>query len=146
MAEDISVKREIDNRIKNGIELLEKLLSQPKLFFSELKPSDIPGDIAGVYAIFDKESGEALYVGRTKNLRRRLYTNHLHGPRSNARLKKYLTEDESQTDICSIDDAKTYMKDKCYVQYIIEEDFWERGKIEGLFSYLLNVRYIHEEH
>lgn len=100
--------------------------------------------ISGVYAIFD--SKEVLYVGRTKNLRRRLYTNHLHGPKSNARLKKYLVEDESEEEIMNMDDAKQYLKDNCYVKYIVEDDTIQRGKIEGLLSYLLDVRYIHEEH
>jgi hypothetical protein len=43
-------------------------------------------------------------------------------------------------------DAKQYLKDNCYVKYIVEEDTVRRGKIEGLLSYLLDVRYIHEEH
>ena len=89
---------------------------------------------------------EALYVGRTKNLRRRLYTNHLHGPWANARLKKYLVEDPSQTEIRDMLEAKQYLKDHCYVKYIVEDDTVQRGRIEGLLSYLLKVRYIHEEH
>ena len=96
--------------------------------------------------IFDKNTGETLYVGRTKNLRQRLYNNHLMGPKSNARLKKYLVEDPSVTNITTMAEAKLYLRDSCYFQYIAEPDVIRRGQIEGLLSYLLNVRYIHEEH
>ena len=40
-----------------------------------------------------------------------------------------------------IDDESTK-----YFQYISEPDVRIRGQIEGLLSYLLDVRYIHEEH
>ena len=73
-------------------------------------------------------------------------TNHLHGSQANARLKKYLVEDEMLPDIKDMEGAKNYLKEKCYVKYIIEDDIARRGKIEGLLSYLLDVRYIHEEH
>ena len=43
-------------------------------------------------------------------------------------------------------EAKQYLKDRCYVKYIVEDDTVQRGRIEGLLSYLLKVRYIHEEH
>jgi hypothetical protein len=43
-------------------------------------------------------------------------------------------------------EAKDYLKANCYAQYIPEDDVIKRGQIEGLLSYMLNVRYIHEEH
>lgn len=137
---------DIEYSLNTGRVIAQKLLSASPLYFGTLTPSNIPDGIAGVYAIFDERSGEVLYIGRTKNLRRRLYTNHLHGPKTNARLKKYLVEDASEENISSMDDAKQYLKKYCYVKYIVEDDTVQRGKIEGLLSYLLDVRYIHEEH
>ncbi len=102
--------------------------------------------IPGVYAIYDRDIGATLYVGRTKNIRRRLYTNHLMGPAVNARLKKYLVEDPNRPDIPDMIAAKKYLQDRCVFQYIRVEETEARGKIEGLLSYLLNVVYIHEEH
>jgi len=102
--------------------------------------------LAVVYAIFNKDTNETLYVGRTKNLRRRLYTSHLMGPQTNARLKKYLVEDSNEPTITTMNDAKTYLKEHCYFQYIPESDTRIRGQIEGLLSYVLDVRYMHEEH
>ena len=102
--------------------------------------------VPGVYAIFDRSTGAMLYVGRTKNVRRRLYTNHLMGPETNARLKKYLAEDRNRPDIQNMAAAKPYLIDNCYFQYIRVDEMVKRGQIEGLLNYLLNVTYIHEEH
>lgn len=136
----------IDERVHDAIKLTDELLTSEKYFFRELVPSMLEDKLAVVYAIFDKDSNETLYVGRTKNLRRRLYTNHLMGSATNARLKKYLVEDEFQCEITNIQEAKQYLQGYCYFQYIVEPNMKRRGQIEGVFSYLLNVRYIHEEH
>ena len=133
-------------RIKIAQDLAEQFLNGEKYKFSELVPSDLKDKLAVVYAIFDKEDGSCFYVGRTKNLRQRLYNNHLMGPKSNARLKKYLTEDDTLPDIPTMEEAKQFLKDRCYFQYIPVSDVRERGHIEGLLSYLFNVQYIHEEH
>ena len=113
--------------------LEERLLHSQKYFFRELKPSDLPKE-AGVYAIFNNDSDETLY------------TNHLMGSKTNARLKKYLMEDDLMPDIESMDDAKRYLREHCYFKFIVVEDMRQRGQIEGLLSFFLDVRYIHEEH
>lgn len=99
-----------------------------------------------MYAIFCKDTGETLYVGRTKNIRQRLYNNHLHGPFTNARLKKYLVEDPDEKEITDIAAAKQFLLDCCCFQFVVEEDTMARGRLEGLLSYLFNVRYMYEEH
>ena len=133
-------------RLATAQTIVEKLLDSKKYPFDGLKPSDLGERLHVVYAIFDKADGVCLYVGRTKNLRQRLYTNHLMGPKSTARLKKYLTEDETRTDIPTMKAAKQFLKDRCYFQYLPIQEMSERGQIEGLLSYMLNVQYIHEEH
>ena len=135
----------LEQRMQQGIEFAKRALSAPKITFAEIKPSQIP-DAPGVYVIKIQESDETLYVGRTKNLRQRIYSNHLHGPLSNARLKKYLIEDPNEPSITNLAAAKQYLKDCCYVQFQIIDDLLERGQIEGLLSFLLNVRYLYEEH
>ncbi len=133
-------------RLTEAQQITESILNAPKYYFSELKPSVLPDKLAAIYAITDISTGEVLYVGRTKNIRQRLYYNHLMGPKTNARLKKYLVEDELQPKISDMLQAKEYLKQNCYVQFIAEPDTIKRGQIEGLISYMLNVRYIHEEH
>lgn len=135
-----------NKRINEAILIISKLLSSEKYYFKELVPSMLEDKLAVVYVIYNKDTEETLYVGRTKNLRRRLYTNHLMGPTTNARLKKYLIEDEGQSTITDLQQAKQFIKEKCYFQYIAEPDMRKRGQIEGLISFLLDVKYIHEEH
>lgn len=133
-------------RLFDAQKTVETLLNSKKYYFEKLKPSDLEDKLRVVYAIFDKTDGSCLYVGRTINLRRRLYTNHLMGPESNARLKKYLINDEERKDINTPNEAKNYLTDRCYFQYLPIRDKVQRGQTEGLLGYLLNVRYIHEEH
>lgn len=135
-----------DERLAEALELINNLLSSKEYYFRDLLPSMLEDKLAVVYVIFDKDSRETLYVGRTKNLRQRLYNNHLMGPATNARLKKYLIEDATQHEVTNMQEAKQYLKNHCYFQYIAEPIMQRRGQIEGLLSYLLDVKYIHEEH
>ena len=125
--------------------IAEQLLESQQYTFRGLTPSMLES-VPGVYAIFDQATGATLYVGRTKNIRRRLYTNHLMGPETNARLKKYLWMDPDRPDIPDMAAAKRYLIDNCYFQYIRVDEKVKRGQVEGLLSFLLDVTYIHEEH
>ena len=135
----------LSNRMGEAQRIVEQLLNSQQYTFRGLTPSMLES-VPGVYAIFDQVTGATLYVGRTKNIRRRLYTNHLMGPETNARLKKYLYKDSDRPDIPDMVAAKQYLIDNCYFQYIRVDEMVKRGQIEGLLSYLLNVTYIHEEH
>ena len=137
---------DMDQRLKEARVIADQLLSSERIDFKGLTPSRLEDGLPVVYAITDRRDGKVLYVGRTKNLRRRLYTNHLMGPATNARLKKYLTKDPERPDIPDMDAAKQELIDHCYFQYIPVADMRTRGQIEGLLSYLLDVQYIHEEH
>jgi len=107
------------DRLEVAKKWLEKLLANEKYYFLALKPSIIADKIAGVYAIFDTNTGEALYVGRTTNIRNRLYLNHLQGNSSTARLKKYIVEDEKIfPNIKNYEDAKIWINKNCYFQYV----------------------------
>ena len=135
----------LQTRAENGLQAARQFLASKKYYFSELKPSDLP-ERPGVYAIFHTDTGETLYVGRTKNLRQRLYNNHLHGPITNARFKKYLTEDPNEPEAKDFAAAKDYLKKHCCLQFVIEDDTLLRGRLEGLLNYLFHVRYLYEEH
>jgi predicted GIY-YIG superfamily endonuclease len=116
-----------------------------KIDFETLKADTISGKTEGVYIIRKKDSHRVLYVGRTTDMSSRLYTNHLQGNESTARLKKYLSEDEKLSCYKNFAEAKNWLKKNCYVQYIEESDYRTRGKIEGLFSFYFDVEYIHSE-
>lgn len=126
--------------------LLKELVDSDKYYFNELKPSQLEKELAVIYSITNYKTNVVLYVGKTTKLRRRLYTNHLMGSLANARLKKYLIDDLKLPHITNIEEAKQYIKDNCYFQYIAEPDTRRRGQLEGLFSYLLDVKYVDKEH
>ena len=136
----------IQEKVTEAEALISRLQNGKKYYFKNLNPSDLQDRLPVVYAIFVQETGENLYVGRTVNLRRRLYTNHLMGPKSVARLKKYLMEDESVPEITSMEEAKQFLRDHCYFQYLPVDDMRRRGQIEGMLGFFLDVRYIHKEH
>ena len=110
-----------------------------------MTPSKLP-QRAGVYVITARIEGVECpyYIGRTKNLRQRLYYNHLMGPLTNARLKKYLIEAKE----CSNrEDAKQFIRTYCLARWIEEPDIRKRGAIEGYTTGLLFPKYgIYEEH
>jgi GIY-YIG catalytic domain len=121
---------------------LEELLNSNDLFFADMKPSSLPQK-AGVYCIFHIDN-RPFYVGRSKNLQQRLYNNHLMGPLSNARLKKYLIDNNVVRDK---EEAKVYIRNNCKVKWIFEDDYRKRGAIEGYFTGVLFPNYgIDEEH
>ena len=136
---------DLSKRLIEAKTVAEDLLQSKAFSFCGLTPSMLES-VPGVYAIFDRDKEVTLYVGRTKNIRRRLYTNHLMGPSTNARLKKYLAEDPMRPDIPDIAAAKKYLLDHCGFQYIRVDDMTLRGQVEGLLGYLLDVTYIHEEY
>jgi hypothetical protein len=122
-----------------------QLSAMPAVPFATLLPSHVP-EVAGVYLITAKIGGieEAYYVGRSKNLRRRLYTNHLMGPVANARLKRYLISTGECADLKS---AKSFIRANCHARWIVETDIRKRGAIEGYVTGVLFPKHgIYEEH
>lgn len=136
--------------MKSIFESIKKHVSQmegsPVINFQDLKRSTIPEKTRGVYLIRNSKTHRVLYVGRTIDMSRRLYTNHLQGNQSTARLKKYLVEDPKMRGIKDFKDAKEWIKKNCYFQYLEEEDYEKRGKLEGLFGFYFDVKYIEKEH
>lgn len=128
---------------------LYELLTAEKVDFKTLKPSYIV-ETGGVYIITDSRNPLneiPYYIGRTKNLRQRIYRNHLMGDLSNARLKKYLVNDPVLKEITDKHSAKLFIKENCSVRWITEEDFKQRGYFEGYFTGMLKPQFgVYEEH
>lgn len=137
----------IDSKLNRARELYEELSCSRMYEFSTLVPSMIPDNTPGVYAIYEKRTMKTLYVGKTTQLRQRLYRNHLMGSLNNARLKKYLIDDlEAFPEIKDIAEAKEWIKANCCFKFIVVKDYRERGHIEGLMSFLLDTKYVDIEH
>jgi len=121
--------------------LLSKLLAQPLLRFKNMKPSDLP-EQAGVYLITVRK--KPYYIGRTKNLQRRLYNNHLMGPLVNARLQKYLIDSRECADRQA---AKQFLRAHASVRWLEESGMRQRYFLECYFTAMLEPKYgISEEH
>lgn len=131
----------INSRIIDLKNYAKAIIETEKIFFDGLVPSRLSEE-SGVYFLADKNNDTVLYVGKTTNLRTRLYTNHLQGNQSTARLKKYLVEDDNMTTIYTYKEAKEWIKDSCYFKFLKVDDERLRGQLEGGFSYLFNTKYI----
>lgn len=126
-------------------ERFKALVNATPLPFSALTPSQLPEE-PGVYVITALIGGQEqpYYVGRTKNLRQRLYTNHLMGALSNARLKKHLI---AAGECANIAEAKQFIRDHCSVRWVPQTGHRERGAVEGYVTGLLFPKHgIYEEH
>jgi hypothetical protein len=124
---------------------LDQLINGEALAFNMMTPSKIPKR-GGVYLISAK--GEELeipyYVGRSKNLRNRIYKNHLMGQLSNARLKKYLV---MFNECRNPKEAKEFIRERCIVRWFFENDTRKRGAVEGYVTGVVFPKYgIYEEH
>jgi hypothetical protein len=124
---------------------LKELLSHPPIKFAEMTPSMLP-QVPGVYLITKLGRGTETpyYIGRTKNIKERLYRRHLNGPLESAQLKKYLIDNQE----CStIEEAKEFIRRHCAARWIEESDYRIRGAIEGYCTAVLFPPYgIEEEH
>ena len=130
-----------DDRLQQLIKTKDQLLESPPMRFQEMTPKRIDGwETPGIYAIFRDQ--EVLYVGKTVNLTQRLYTDHLMGNKSTARLKKYLVEDKSLPGVITYSDAKLWMKSHCCCRWLTIRDARARELAELGLSYLLNAKYL----
>ena len=126
-------------------EKYHELINSIPVPFRSVVPSMIP-EVGGVYLITTRRSRYEVpyYVGRSQNLRRRIYKNHLMGSIANARLKRYLVGSGECRDVR---DAKEFIRSNCSVRWIEENDSRRRGAIEGYAVGLLFPIYgIYQEH
>jgi len=115
--------------------LLNKLLAQPALRFENMKPSNLP-EQAGVYLITVRN--KPYYVGRSKNLRQRLYNSHLMGPPDVSRFKKYLIDAGECADRKA---AKQFLREHASVRWLEEPDMRRRGFLEYYATAMLEPKY-----
>jgi hypothetical protein len=106
----------VDQRIERCKEWLEHLLSRPKLTFDEPLDLLLPKE-GGIYHIAERGSeGCSLYVGETDNLQDCILRSHLNG---NSSLKKKLMKDRK---FRSWKRARQYLRERCFVQYVLVDD------------------------
>jgi excinuclease UvrABC nuclease subunit len=90
------VKHLLENVALEYVGKVKELLNSKSLSFKNVASSEVP-DRPGVYAIFD-ERGRVIYVGRTRNLRRRLLRDHKRGNVRGSQFRKALMQNYGLTD------------------------------------------------
>lgn len=126
-------------RLKSLQSKLNDLLAAQSVPYLNLTERLLPKE-AGVYLISATIEGKIFpyYVGRASTLARRLYTNHLMGNASTARLKEYMVESRESA---TLEDAKEFLRQNCSIQWIFESDYRNRGALEGFLTSVLFPKY-----
>ena len=119
--------------------LLDELLAAHPFPFNEKLSQELPRS-AGVYRIYEDLNNipKTIYVGQSKDLRRRIYRNHFHGPNQNSAFRRKLL---STVDCGNDDLIQEYLASKCFVHYLEIEDKRERNLSEHFAIAVLRPKY-----
>ena len=119
---------------------MNELLARPKYRFSTISSADIPKE-PGVYAIHDSRLKTIIYIGRTRNLRRRLLRNHKSGNIRGSQFRKALGQ---KLDLKSETEITNYILENCSFQFMVVKEFEEMVRLEhfatAVLAPILNVR------
>ncbi len=120
--------KEMDSVITHYKDLLQELLTSPKLAFDENLRRSLPNK-GGVYRVFEKQCDwdKSRYFGKTGDLQNRVYGDLLMGNLPRHTLKRKLIGSGDFADKAA---AKQYLRDKCYVQILPIADENERTLFE----------------
>jgi len=126
--------------VSNYVNMLRMLLAQPRYRFAVVTSKDVPKR-PGVYVISDKITDAIIYVGRTKNLKRRLLGDHKRGNIRGSQFRKALGRN---FDLKSENEITGYILENCSFQFLSLEDFEEIVRLEhfalAVLGPILNVR------
>ncbi len=109
----------MENKQKLFQEKLEELLDRPKICFDDDLRNNLPNS-SGIYRIYKKDSinNETIYLGKSKDVRRRLNNNHYRGGTGNSTLRRKLSSNLSNEEITS------FLNQECNIQFLeIEEKY-----------------------
>ena len=119
--------------------LLNAMINGPLVPFTDETLKELPRT-GGVYRIIEGSSNDnkTLYVGQSKDLRKRNYRNHYHGPnRRSTFRRKLLVSAECQ----NVDEIQEYLSSKCFLQYIEIDDKREKQLFEHYAIAALRPKY-----
>jgi len=126
--------------ISHYVEMLKKLLAKPRYRFADASSRDIPKE-PGVYVIYDKRTKAIIYVGRSKNLKRRLLGDHMRGNVRGSQFRRALGRNFT---LSSEDEITSYIQKNCSFQFMALESFEEIVRLEhfaiAVLGPILNVR------
>lgn len=125
--------------IQKNIEKLLILISSRHIPFDVGLHGNLP-TAGGVYRVLEIPSSwkESIYVGKTGNLRDRIYRNLLMGESKAHTLRRKLISNNGLSDEETV---KKYLKDNCGIQYLEIEDENERSLFEHFVISILKPKY-----
>jgi excinuclease UvrABC nuclease subunit len=125
--------------VSRWLEMMRELLAEPSYNF-EVSSEDVP-EKSGVYAIYDKRVKAVIYVGRTKNLRRRLLGDHKRG---NIRGSQFRKASQQNFALKSESEITAYILENCSFQFVVIEEFDEMVRLEhfttAILAPILNIK------
>jgi len=124
--------------IQKYIEKLLTLISSCPISFDKLLPRNLPAS-GGVYRIFENSSdwSKTIYVGSTKNLRKRIYRNLFMGnPRVHTLKHKLISAGFTKART-----VEQYLKSNCRIQYLKISNERERKLFEHFAISILEPKY-----
>jgi excinuclease UvrABC nuclease subunit len=114
----------LENIASEYVNKVKELLASKSLNFKNATSRDVPAK-PGVYVIFD-EHDKIIYVGRTRNLRRRLLRDHKRGDVKGSQFRRALIQNYSLTSEAQIN---SYV-DQCTFKFKEIEEPEERIRLE----------------
>ena len=129
-----------DQVVQTFLHTMTELLSQPQHAFATVASDEIPAT-SGVYVISDETVNRIVYVGRTKNLRRRLLGDHKRGNVEGSQFRKALGR---HLELQSEHEISSHIREHCHVQYLEMREFEDTIRLEhfttAVVAPVLNVK------
>jgi hypothetical protein len=110
---------------------VKELLTSQSFSFRDVPSHYVPG-MAGIYVIFN-ERNEIIYIGRTRNIKRRLLVNHRRGNVRGSQFRRALMQNYDFNDEREI---SNYIE-KCTFKFKEIEDSVERIRLEHFATAIL---------
>jgi len=126
--------------VSNLLAEMEQLLAGPRYRFLQATSRTV-SEQPGVYAIHDKRVKDIIYIGRTRNLRRRLLGDHKRGNIRGSQFRKALGRKLS---LKSEAEITNYILENCSFQFLKIKEFEEMVRLEhfatAVIAPVLNVQ------
>ena len=121
-----------ETTISKYLEMMRKLQVEPIHSF-DTASRNIP-DEPGVYVICNNKEKRVIYVGRTKNLKRRILRNHRSGNIEGSQFRKALGK---STGVSSEAEITKFIMDNCSFQFLVLQIFEEAVRLEHFITAIL---------
>src|SRR4030042_547304 len=123
----------IESSVVSYSEKLKQILNQPLHRLAEASLNQVSEE-SGVSVIYDSNSKQMIYAGRSRNLRIRLLNQHKSGNIRGSQFRKALGQKHNLDNEAKISD---YIKDNCSFKLLEVESFEERVRLEHFITAIL---------